>query len=102
MSQSKYRTLFTPDAVIRMVYRRTDGDIQERIVKVKRIHTMTSGATAIFAHCYLRDETRCFNLSNVLFAMVDDGTPLVYLTAPARVLPYTGPTDSASRLAGWN
>lgn len=102
MAQNQYRILFTPDAVIRMVYRAADGEITERIVEVERIHTMASGGTAIFAHCRRRNEARCFNLANVLFAMVDDGTPLVYLTAPARVLPYTGKTDSASRLAGWN
>jgi predicted DNA-binding transcriptional regulator YafY len=68
MTTTQIRTHITEGATVRVVYRRADGDIQERIVSVERVWVARNGATAFMGHCSLRGERRTFCLANVLYA----------------------------------
>ena len=55
-------TIIKEGTSIAMVYRRADGDIQERRVDVERIWTTGSGITAFMGFCYTRKERRTFTM----------------------------------------
>jgi hypothetical protein len=63
-TSTNLRTVITEGASIVMVYRRADGDIQERRVDVERIWTTASGATAFMGYCHTRQERRTFTLDH--------------------------------------
>jgi hypothetical protein len=109
--------IITEGSRIKMVYRRADGEIAERVVDVERVWTGKGGETVFTGFCHRRQERRTFALAHVLWAMVDDGMPLRSFTACAMLEASTARlmrahrdavlrseryATSSDRLVGWD
>lgn len=98
-----YENLITLGQRIRIIYKDGGGEVTERVIDIDRIYACTSkGRCLITAFCHRRGEYRTFDASRILVAMPDDSTVVTTFGQMRTLLPYTGATDSASRLAGWS
>lgn len=103
MTRSKISTIVTLGAQARIVYRDSEGQVTERSIEVINIYRHpNSGRALVLGFCQRRNQYRTFAMGNILWAAPEDGSKIETFGPRVRVLPYSGPTDSASRLAGWS